>query len=161
MKKTILLALTICIFANIIAQVKGRDILNPTTTIDSRKKMPDLVITKVKISGRYKNANSVEVRDITYEIKNEGNAAPGYFVELQGYLTNDDVYDWVNMAKGCTDIVENATVLLAPGKSVTKTFTCGSAIIKNGYRFYVLRADYRERIAEQNENNNHNVALIN
>ena len=101
------------------------------------------------------------MRDITYEIKNEGNAAPGYFVELQGYLTNDDVYDWVNMAKGCTDIVENATLLLAPGKSFTKTFTCGSAIIKNGYRFYVLRADYREKITEQNENNNHNVALIN
>ena len=35
------------------AQINKRDIYNPTTTIDSRKKMPDLVITKVKISGRY------------------------------------------------------------------------------------------------------------
>lgn len=161
MKKTISLALTICLFVNGFAQVKSRDILNTTTTTDSRKKMPDLVITKVKISGRYKNANSVEVRDITYEIKNEGNAAPAYFVELEGFLTNDDVYNWATMAKGCTDIVENATVMLAPGKTVTKTFTCGSAIIKNGYRYYVLRVDYRERIAEQNENNNHNIALIN
>ena len=143
------------------AQINKRDIYNPATTIDNSRKMPDLIITKLKVSDKYTNANGVGVRDITYEIKNIGNAAPEYYVEMQGYLTNDDVYDWSNMAKGCTNILENATVLLSPGKSVTKTFTCGTAIIKQGYRNYVLRADYRNKTIESNENNNHNLALIN
>ncbi len=162
MKKITLIVLIITsINSTSFAQIKKRDIYNPATTIDNSRKMPDLVITNLKVSDKYTNANGVGVRDITYEIKNIGNAAPEYFVELQGYITNDDVYDWKTMAKGCSDIVENATVLLAPGKSFTKTFTCGTAIIKQGYRNYVLKADFRNKTIESNENNNHNLALIN
>ena len=162
MKKIILLALAICLFASSYAQIKGQDIYNAPTQIDGTDKLPDLVITRVKVSGNTAS-NTGPMRTITFEITNQGNKELERrgTVTINGYFTNDDVYVANNMKASCGTVLRNVQLTLAPGKTITTSYNCEDKGIFSKYRYFVIWADVNNAIREKNENNNLNTALIN
>ena len=163
MKKTSIIPLLSVIFilsaSKSIGQ-NGKDIYHPPATVDSRPKLPDLVITDVKVSGASISSSGVSKRTVTYTIKNIGTApAPWSKLQVQGYIHNDDVYDFRTMKKVFLDLLGTANSLskINPGETTTKSISCDSKIFGN-YPFLILKIDPLNKVAEHNEDNNHNVA---
>lgn len=161
MKKIISLALLICLFNATNAQIKGNDIYTAPTQVDGTDRLPDLVITRVKVSGNTVSNNG-PIRTITFEIKNQGNNSLGRSaVTINGYFTNDDVYDAKTMKASCGTVLRNVNITLSPGKTITTSYNCEDKGIFSKYRYFVIWADVNNSITEKNENNNLNTALIN
>lgn len=138
----------------------GKDIYHPPTTVDNRLKLPDLVITDIKVSGASISSSGVSKRTVTYAIKNIGTApAPWSKLQIQGYINNDDVYDFRTMKKVFLDLLgtANSLSIINPGETITKSISCDSKIFGN-YPFLILKIDPLNKVAEHNEDNNHNMA---